>query len=168
MTMDFFQKLYEGISAQTSLFSCAVIGGNLSGGSDQLIIDITVIGEIKAGSLISRNTARPGDQIYVTGMLGNGSGGFDLLKRHNLDYPVKFKEIVDNYLIPTPRLHAGVILAESGYATSMIDISDGLSSDIGHICHQSNVIDHYTTLELFLYYQSNFFVYPESHCIRDV
>lgn len=139
LSLEFFQKFYRGISSQAEAYKANVIGGNISGGSEKLIIDITVVGEIAPELLVTRANAKSGDQIYVTGTLGNGVAGLELLRNFDEKYPSKYESIVKNYLLPPARLKAGVIIANSGYATSMIDISDGLSSDLGHICQKSQV-----------------------------
>ena len=139
LTLEFFQKLFSGIRQQTEYFDSQVIGGNISSGSDKLIIDITILGEVKRELLVSRSNAKVGDHIYVTGMLGNGVAGLELLRYHGLKYPSKYKNIVDSYLNPTARMKVGGNIARSKYATSMIDLSDGLSSDLGHICTNSKV-----------------------------
>jgi len=139
LTLEFFKYLYTGIAKQTGAFMAQVIGGNISRGSDKLIIDITVLGEIMRDTMVTRTNAKVGDHIYVTGLLGNGVAGLSLLRKFGLKFPPKFKNIVGSYLNPEARMSAGVQISSSEYASSMIDISDGLSSDLGHICKQSQV-----------------------------
>lgn len=139
LSVDFIKKLYIGINQQTRTYKANVIGGNISGGSERLIIDVTVIGEIKPDAVVTRSEAKPGDHIYLSGDLGNGVAGLEILRKFDDNYPSNYMNIVDKCLNPVPRIAVGRLIANSGCATSMIDVSDGLSSDLGHICNKSQV-----------------------------
>jgi thiamine-monophosphate kinase len=112
-------------------YSCPLIGGNVSKGP-KLSITMTVLGSIPAGKAILRSSARAGDGIYVTGSLGDAKGGLDVLRSgKNQDY------LVSRYCYPTPRIEEGKALR--GLASSMIDVSDGLLADLGHLCNASHI-----------------------------
>ncbi len=139
LSIDFFDQLIKGMRDQMAVYDASIIGGNLSGGSDKLIVDITMLGEAKPDRIITRSNARIGDKIFVTGFPGTGYGGFKVLDKFGLDYPDNYAPLVENYIKPVPRVEVGNELARSGIATSMIDLSDGLSSDLQHITDRSKV-----------------------------
>lgn len=117
----FLAALYRGIGDLATRYGLAVVGGNLTRLPERLAIDITVVGA--AARPVARGGARPGDALYVTGCLGAAAaelaGG-----RHRE---------------PEPRLSEGRALAASGGVRAMIDISDGLVQDLGHVCAASGV-----------------------------
>ncbi|MCI0515697.1 thiamine-phosphate kinase [candidate division KSB1 bacterium] len=134
-----FEGLYQGMRDQLGEFNVAVIGGNLSHSDARLIIDITLIGEARTGEFLTRGSARAGDRIFVTGELGASGAGLLLLEKYGLNAPEALKSLVEKHLQPQPRLVAGQLIAQSGWATAMIDLSDGVASDLSHICEQSRV-----------------------------
>jgi thiamine-monophosphate kinase len=127
--------LEAGIVAAARECGTVVVGGNLAR-AEQLFVSIALL----AGApkrIITRAGARRGDRVYVTGTLGDAALGVRLLSgEHALRrcaYPIRrFRE-------PSPRLQAGRLLAELGIASAMIDVSDGLVQDLGHLCEQSHV-----------------------------
>jgi len=117
-------------------FGVTLAGGDTAQSPAGIIADIIVLGRVPKGKAVLRSRARPGDRIYVTGALGGSAAGLDLLysKRKQLD-PTQFR----NHFFPVPRIHAGLLLREKGVPSSMIDVSDGLSTDLSHICEESKV-----------------------------
>ncbi|HEX9972136.1 MAG TPA: AIR synthase-related protein, partial [bacterium] len=83
--------------------------------------------------------ARHGDRIFVTGKLGESGAGFYVLEEYGKDCPKEFDALVQKHLQPIPRIAAGQRIAQSGFATAMIDVSDGIASDLNHICVMSGV-----------------------------
>ncbi|HWS63609.1 MAG TPA: AIR synthase-related protein, partial [Steroidobacteraceae bacterium] len=100
--------------------------------------NLTVIGEVTPGQAVLRSGARPGNLICVSGTLGEAELGLRLLQR-GLQKRKKWKRLLRKHLHPEPRLALGEWLAKSGRATAMIDTSDGLSTDLAHICEASGV-----------------------------
>jgi thiamine-monophosphate kinase len=96
-------------------------------------VDIVVLGSVPAGKAVLRSGARPGDLLYVTGTLGSAVRDLNLLRGGK-----KLKPKANlKHFYPEPRLAVGRYLREKKLASAMIDISDGLSTDLGHICEES-------------------------------
>ena len=134
-----FESLIEGMRDQLSEFSAAIIGGNLSRTGEKLIIDITLMGDVQPDQYLTRAGARAGDRLFVTGSPGAAAAGLAILQKYGTDYPAEFERLVQKHLQPIPRIAAGQRIAQSGFATAMIDVSDGIASDLNHICTSSNV-----------------------------
>tara|TARA_B100000315_G_scaffold138699_1_gene127769 strand:- start:6433 stop:7431 length:999 start_codon:yes stop_codon:yes gene_type:complete len=133
-SVEFVEKLYVGFESMAKKYNCNIIGGDISNSTNGLIISITVVGEIKKNILIRRAGARIRDKIFVTGTLGNSAAGLEILKRPN---SVKKNKLIEDHLCPKPRLIEGKILAEKIAVSAMIDLSDGLASDLKRICEES-------------------------------
>lgn len=131
--------LFDGINEISSEYCCCLIGGDTVQ-AKELSITSTVIGEARSGKIIYRNGARENDSIYVSGSLGDSAAGLGLLKKRIADPESnEWEELISSHLNPVPRVKLGHQLALSGAVTSMQDISDGLATDMSHICKESNV-----------------------------
>lgn len=129
------RQFMVGLRSAARPAGVALVGGDLSQ-SDKIMISVTVTGE----SLfpVTRSGARPGDAIFVSGTLGDAAGGLRLIEKggiHGVAKPVR--PLVRAFLDPEPRLKLGALLARRGLASAMIDLSDGLSVDLRHICEES-------------------------------
>jgi thiamine-monophosphate kinase len=100
---------------------------------------VTVLGEAEKKHAITRSGARPGELIYVTGTLGDSAAGMEILKAGVRSQMPGARRLIEKHLRPVPRVAEGRKLALSDFVSAMIDVSDGLSSDLGHICDQSGV-----------------------------
>ncbi|MCJ7579203.1 MAG: thiamine-phosphate kinase [Candidatus Aminicenantes bacterium] len=139
MMVSDIEDMYRGFLSELNPFHAAVIGGNVTQVEASLFIDITLIGEVKAGGALRRSTAKAGDAILVTGYPGEASAGLELLLQYtggNIPYS---HPLIQAYICPTHRAHEGQAIAASGLATAMIDTSDGLLADLAHICSDSGV-----------------------------
>jgi thiamine-monophosphate kinase len=134
-------ELADGVAAVASEHGLEVIGGDLSR-APMLILAITVVGHAgSAADLVRRSGARVGDLVCVTGELGGAAAGLALIERAGLETavdPAQADALRRRQLEPQPRLEAGRALAAAG-ATAMIDLSDGLGADAGHVAEASGV-----------------------------
>jgi thiamine-monophosphate kinase len=127
----------DGMAQAARRFGLTLVGGDTTK-YPTVMISLTVIGEIDPGQAILRSGARPGDLICVSGKLGEAELGLNLVK-HGLHKKKRWKKLLKKHFYPEPRLALGQRLAELKCATAMIDTSDGLSTDLGHICSSSKV-----------------------------
>lgn len=128
-------RIMAGAQAAAAEHGCAIVGGNLSK-SANLFLSVTVIGTL-AGGAVTRSGARPGDLIYVSGRLGGAARVVARLLRG--ERLTSRAASLRPYAEPPARTVLGPRLAEQGLATAMIDVSDGLLQDLGHICDASGV-----------------------------
>jgi thiamine-monophosphate kinase len=137
---DFVKRFFEGWTELARTFDVELVGGDISRSPD-LVVDSIVAGEVPKGSAVLRSGARPGDHVFVSGTLGSAAAGLRLLEstsEHGLPSRTGM-QLIDRQLRPNPQVELGTQLRDRSIANSMIDISDGLSSDIHHICEASNV-----------------------------
>ena len=138
----FVRKFYDGWHDQASQYSVELIGGDISRSPDRFVIDSIVCGEVPRCISFFLSCADPGDLIFVSGSLGGAARGLELLSPELYELksvPLEMAELHSRQATPTPRVELGIKLMSTGAVTSMIDISDGLSSDIYQICGASNV-----------------------------
>lgn len=125
----------RGLLQLAGEFKVSLAGGDTAQSPGGIMADIVVLGSVPIGQAVLRSGARPGDRIYVTGELGASATAIDLLshgkKIRRLDF--------GRHFYPTARIPVGRFLREKGLASAMIDISDGLSTDLGHMCDESAV-----------------------------
>ena len=149
-TVEHIEELYAGIRLACEVYGVDLVGGDTSASVTGLVISVTCIGEAKADEVVRRSGAKPTDLICVSGDLGAAYMGLQLLERENKvaagsgrDFQPDFagKEyILERQLKPEARKDIVAILREKGILpTAMMDVSDGLSSELLHICKASNV-----------------------------
>ena len=169
LPLDFLDEFTRGFLAMAEEHNVSLIGGDTCGSRSGLAISVTIMGEQLPGRILRRSGACPGDDIWVTGTLGDAALGLRLLEKENIPSPLTGEGqgggevgngegcgifthppapsrqgrgrniLISRLLDPTPRVSAGLALAESGLVTAMIDISDGVLADFGHIAEQSGV-----------------------------
>ena len=126
-----------GLRRASRKFDCTLVGGDTTR-RREILINVTIVGEIRKSRAVLRSGARAGDIIYVTGRLGEAELGLRILRSSRS--PVRpSNPFLKKHLYPDPRLALGQWLAEKGLATSMMDLSDGLSSDLPRLCAASGV-----------------------------
>jgi thiamine-monophosphate kinase len=139
---DFLDRFYSGWHDLARAHDVELVGGDISRVSQGLVIDSTVGGEVIKGRAVTRGGAAAGDAIFVSGFLGGAAAGLGLLENGERFDPVAHavsRHLLHRQLQPIPQVKAGNILGQYMLATSMIDLSDGLSSDLTHILKASKV-----------------------------
>jgi len=126
-----FEGFLQGVENACAAFDVSLAGGD-SSSSDLIFLDVSMVGRVRSGGAVRRSGAKPGDKIYVTGMLGSSALGLERLKSGQKNDPA-----VKRHLYPEPRNNVGLAVADQAH--SMIDVSDGLSTDLTHILEESQV-----------------------------
>jgi thiamine-monophosphate kinase len=152
-------EFYRGLNALLRVHQTSLVGGDTCSTRKGLVVSVVMLGEAKKKQVLTRAGAKPGDRIFVTGTLGDSAAGMELLKsgvrrqrsgkynvsgegsgvKSNSSFLTHYSSLITKHLRPVPRVEWGGKIAHAGCANSMIDISDGLSSDLSHICGQSGV-----------------------------
>ncbi len=135
---EFIKGFYVGLTKLAQRHGVGVIGGDTCSSPLGICINVTIIGEVKRSQMLTRRGASPGDAIFVTGELGRSALGLEILRRPLKSFQGR-SALVGSHLRPIPRCSPGRFLATQGIASSMIDTSDGLSTDLGHLCSESGV-----------------------------
>ena len=146
--------MLAGLEAEADTWGVTLAGGDTCKSQSGLVLSVTLLGEAPTGRTIRRSGARPGDGLWVTGRLGGSAAGLLALEmglRSGAAWPphvarpewlgpeeeAAIQAAVSAHLTPVPRLPAGQALLQC--ATAMIDLSDGIASDAGHLCRESRV-----------------------------
>ncbi|GIM54599.1 thiamine-phosphate kinase [Capnocytophaga cynodegmi] len=147
--LEALEELYEGIRLACEIYKVDLVGGDTTSSTRGLIISVTAIGEAESDEIVYRDGAKENDLIVVTGDLGGAYLGLQVLEREKAVFQVNpnsqpdldmYSYIIERQLKPEARKDIPPLLRELGVLpTSMMDISDGLSSEILHICEQSGV-----------------------------
>ncbi len=136
--VDDVTDLYQGMIELAQQFGVAIVGGNISS-SPIVAINITVFGNARSqDKLLTRSGAKVGDKVAVTGYLGAATAGWEMLTKGLQIDPEASAFLKSAFLHPYPRIAEGQLLVDTGVKTA-IDISDGLISDLNHICKASQV-----------------------------
>jgi len=149
ISVEMVHQLYAGATSACKQYSCLLVGGDTTASLGNMMISVSVIGEADKDRVIYRHGAQPGDLLCVTGHLGCSLAGLKILQREknrfiNSSEPKRFEPnlapyaaAIEKHLMPKPRLDISKLLTEQVKVTSMIDISDGLASEVQHLCKKS-------------------------------
>ncbi len=144
LTTQDWQEFYRGLLTPCKPYKVTLLGGDTSSSPTSLFIAITIIGEAQPKHVLTRTGATVGDLIYVSGTLGDSAAGLEYLKKYTRPprpstLSKSMQYLRQRHLQPTARITLGQLLASQPYASAAIDLSDGLSSDLGHLCQHSHV-----------------------------
>ena len=132
----FLEEFFRGYKDISDRAGCPLLGGDTTASPDRLCINVTVLGSCAAGRSRKRSAAKPGDLVCVTGSLGDSGAGLKVI----LDKVERFEEetiLRERHYRPVPRIDEGMKLAETPGVNAMMDISDGIGSDLRHILEES-------------------------------
>ncbi|HKM69139.1 MAG TPA: thiamine-phosphate kinase [Stellaceae bacterium] len=131
-------RFASGLAEDQRRFGIDLLGGDSVATPGPAVLSLTAIGEVAAGTEIRRNGARAGDLVWVSGTIGDAFLGLEVLRGAHPELAPEYRaELISRFQIPDPRVELGARL--SGIARAMIDISDGLIADLGHVCETSQV-----------------------------
>lgn len=136
-TGPWLEQFLQGLRRASRQFGCELVGGDTTRRSE-ILINVTVVGEVRSGRAILRSRARPRDVLFVSGRLGQAELGLEFLRRSKGRVDSR-DAVLKKHLYPEPRLALGRWLSEERLASAMLDLSDGLSTDLPRLCEASSV-----------------------------
>lgn len=151
ISVEMAEELYEGMAYACRKYSFLIVGGDTTTSFTNMWLVATIIGEADESRILYRSGAKPGDYLCVTGHLGGSLAGLKILQRekkrftesgHQPAFKPEFEMYagaLEKHLMPKPRFDISRLLVEKVKTHALIDISDGLASEVHHICHESNV-----------------------------
>jgi thiamine-monophosphate kinase len=135
---DWVERFAAGLAEDQRHFAVTLLGGDSVSTPGPAALTLTAIGEVAAGAEIRRRGARPGDRVWVSGTIGDAFLGLKVLRGEYRDLTAEDRAaLIRRFQLPEPRTALGPRLA--GIAHAMLDVSDGLLADLGHICKASGV-----------------------------
>ncbi len=129
----------DGFTAACRDYGCLLVGGDTVASPAGISISVTAVGEAATGRVLYRAGARPGDTVWVSGPLGLAAAGLDLFRAGAATREPALRPLLAAHLDPRARTGLGRLLAESDMVHAMMDLSDGLATDLAHICRRSGV-----------------------------
>jgi thiamine-monophosphate kinase len=137
--VEWLDGFYAGMRAEAAEAGVNLLGGDTTGSRGHLVINVALTGLVPANEVLLRHTARQTDVIVLTGPTGRSAAGCDLLLQGLRMSDASARPLIESHLLPRAHLRQARILAQSGACTAAIDVSDGLSSDLLHLCSDSGV-----------------------------
>jgi thiamine-monophosphate kinase len=138
ISYEWLQSFATGLSEDQTEYNITLLGGDTTSTTGPLTLSLTAVGEIPAGRAVRRSGAVVGDDIYVTGTIGDAAIALRLIAEFGREAACnKYPALCDRYVLPQPRTALGPLMV--GTASACVDVSDGLFADLDHICDASGV-----------------------------
>ena len=135
--LEFLDGVYEGMKSMAKEFDINLLGGDTTYSPQYLVINIALVGKAPEDEILYRSGARADDVIFLTGAVGSAAAGLDIVLTGS-----SFNgqaELLKAHHDPSPHVKEGRIIASMGIVNSLIDVSDGVAADLGHICAESGL-----------------------------
>ena len=139
LEIDVLDGVVEGLLGLAAVHGVTLIGGNVTRSPGPMMIDVTVTGTVGRRRVLTRGGARPGDEVYVTGTIGDAAAGLAALQAHGGAAPSDLRESIERFLRPEPRIRAGLLLGRNRAASACMDLSDGLADGLRQIAAAAEV-----------------------------
>ena len=140
LDVEYGEEIYRGLRAIAGEYGVNLLGGDTTRSKDAVVINVALTGAVPGDEVVYRSGAKPGQAIYTTCFLGDSAAGLHMiLNAGPKTSTATEKFLYDAHFDPKPHVAQGRFLAENGFASAMLDISDGLASDLRHICKASKV-----------------------------
>ncbi|RMF68395.1 MAG: thiamine-phosphate kinase, partial [Calditrichaeota bacterium] len=131
------EAFYQGMKTLADMFGTLVVGGDTTRSPGGWLVSVSVLGEVEQECLTLRSGAKVGDALYVTGTLGGARAGLAMLQTTERESSREVHPAIEKHVKPLPRVKEARYLVQHFAVHAMIDISDGLAPEVGHICRQS-------------------------------
>ncbi len=137
-TLQVVEQLYMGLREAATDYGVYLVGGDTVRSPQHTVVSVSLVGTVGRGKVLYRDGAQVGDQIYVSGYLGNSAAGYYLLQNTDIKLlPAEVQKLKQAHFRPQPPVQLGPLLGGLSCVTAAEDISDGLSASLGHICRAS-------------------------------
>ena len=131
--------IVAGLTGLAAQYRVALVGGNITRTPGPLAIDVMATGSVHPRRVLRRSGARPGDEVYVTGTLGDAAAGLQSLRESGSRDAIAWAACVERYLRPEPRVRAGLLLGRNRVASACMDLSDGLADGVRQVAAASGI-----------------------------
>jgi thiamine-monophosphate kinase len=149
ISVEMAEEFYRGAAFACKKHGGLIVGGDTAASLDGMMVTVAMTGEVSPEKVRYRSGAKPGDYLCVSGHLGASVAGLKVLQREKARFAASgdatfrpnldpYREVLEKHLMPTPRTDLAKIFAHEIDVNALIDISDGLASEVGHLCEQSN------------------------------
>ncbi len=133
------EQFMVGFLAALHEHGVVLIGGDTVKSGAEAVFTVTLLGEVWPGQVLYRSSARPGELVWISGTVGDAAAGLHLCRQGRAEGEASWATLVKAHLNPTPEVALGRLLAASGLVGAMMDTSDGLATDLAHLCAESGV-----------------------------
>jgi len=136
--VEYAETLFQGMDQCAREYGVRIVGGDTTSSPKGLVISVALTGEIKHGLAILRSGASQGDAVFLSGPVGDAAAGLEIITRHE-QWAGEYDDLLAAYHNPTPHVAEGQEIARFGRVTAMIDVSDGVAADLGHLCRAAGL-----------------------------